>query len=148
MLESRSSEEESQTPNKNDKKIVGIRTDITFEISDDEKNTTVTKKNKDAESIEEDEIIPVFKGYGNGNEPRDNRRWDMINIPVFHGTDDEPHRTGGGDWVRFVPITSVWTTERNNYLSNRGKIECKKNVFVILKFLVTKMLLLRSSTTI
>lgn len=80
------------------------------------------KKNKEAESIDEDDIIPVFKGYG--NEPKsygDGRRWDMINIPVFHGTDDEPSRTGGGDWVRFVPITSVWTTERNNYLSNRGK---------------------------
>lgn len=113
--------------NKNDKKIVGIRTDITFEISDDEKNSTTTKtKNKETESIDEDDIVPVFKGYGNGQDPKsydDNRRWDMINIPVFHGTDDEPRRTGGGggDWVRFVPITTVWTTERNNYLSNRGR---------------------------
>lgn len=107
---------------------MGIRTDITFEISDDAKNsTTVTKKNKEAESIDEDEIVPVFKGYGNVDQPKsfgDNRRWDMINIPVFHGTDDEPSRTGGGgDWVRFVPITSVWTTERNNYLMNRGSKE-------------------------
>ncbi|KAG4070802.1 hypothetical protein HA402_011028 [Bradysia odoriphaga] len=121
-VESRSSEEETRMSNKNDKKIVGIRTDITFEISDDEKNSTKTK-NKDAESIDEDDIVPVFKGYGKGQEPKsygDNRRWDMINIPVFHGTDDEPRRNGGGgDWVHFVPITSVWTTERNNYLSNR-----------------------------
>lgn len=105
---------------------MGIRTDITFEISDDERNATaVLKKNKEAESIDEDDIVPVFKGYGNAHEPKtygDGRRWDMINIPVFHGTDDEPSRNGGGgDWVRFRPITSVWTTERNNYLSNRGE---------------------------
>lgn len=104
---------------------MGIRTDITFEISDDDKNSTsVTKKTKDTESIEEDEIVPVFKGYGNTNEPKSfgDNRWDMINIPVFHRTNDAPTRTGGdGDWVRFVPITSVWTTERNNYLTNRGR---------------------------
>lgn len=77
----------------------------------------------------------MFKGYGNVDEPKsfgDNRRWDMINIPVFHGTDDEPSRTGGGgDWVRFVPITSVWTTERNNYLSNRGR---KKKSMSVIQF--------------
>lgn len=123
-LESRSSEEVPHISSQNDKKIVGIRTDITFEITDDAKNSTgVIKKNIDAESVDEDDIIPVFKGYGNVHEPKsygDNHRWDMINIPVFHGTDDEANRHGGGDWVRFVPITSVWTTERNNYLSNRG----------------------------
>ncbi|KAJ6646957.1 hypothetical protein Bhyg_02174 [Pseudolycoriella hygida] len=122
-IESRSSEEQTQTPNKNDKKIVGIRTDITFEISDENNNSTATaKSNKHAESIDDDEIIPVFKGHGRVQEPNrydDNNGWHMINIPVFHGTDDEPNRTGGGDWVRFVPITTVWTTERNNYLLNK-----------------------------
>lgn len=113
-------------PNKNGNKIVGIRTDITFEINDDNNSTAMTKKSKDAETIQDDDdIIPVFKGYGNVHEQKsygNDRRWDMVNIPVFHGTDDTPHRNGGGgDWVRFVPITSVWTTERNNYLSNRGK---------------------------
>lgn len=77
----------------------------------------------------------MFKGYGNVHEPKnygDSRRWDMVNIPVFHGTDDEANRHGGGDWVHFVPITtSVWTTERNNYLSNRGRS------IIIWKILIT-----------
>ncbi len=125
-LESRSSEEESRMSNKSEKKIVGIRTDITFELSDDgEKNSTTKKSQHDVESIDEEDAVPVFKGYVNVHEPKsyadNNRRWDMINIPVFHGTDDEPNRTGGGgDWVRFTPIANIWTTERNNYLSNRG----------------------------
>lgn len=105
---------------------MGIRTDITFEIDDADTNSTAVakKKGKEAETIHSDEIVPVFKGYNGVHETpksyEDNRRWDMINIPVFHATDDEPRQNGGGDWVRFVPITTVWTTERSNYLPSRG----------------------------
>lgn len=88
----------------------------------------------------------MFKGYGTVHEPKsygDNRRWDMINIPVFHATDDESNRPGGGDWVHFVPITSVWTTERNNYLSNRGS----ENKFLKFQFDRYKLSFNRLSTT-
>lgn len=79
-------------------------------------------------------MVPVFKGttgvegdiiiYDDGNS----RKWDTKVVPVFHGTDDESViRHGGGidNWSNFIPITGVWTTERNYYQppsSDRGKI--------------------------
>lgn len=103
------------------KKTVGIRTDITFEISDDDdsisNSTKTNKKDKeqDSRSDDDDDSVPIIKGNRNDQT---NRRWNSNNVPIFHSTNDENIRHGDGIdvWANHIPAPAVWTTERNYYL--------------------------------
>lgn len=86
------------------KQTVGIRTDITFEITDNKNSTKNSTEQED-----DDEEVPVFKGNGN---PVGNRR-NLPNQPSFHGINDDPLPYDAGTWVHFFPMQNGWTTERS-----------------------------------
>lgn len=100
------------------KQTVGIHTDITFEI-DDKKNNTKPMDGVNAESEENDEEVPVYRGtHTEGDRSNFNRRYDdshRMNQASFHGTndDDQIKYADAGTWIRFLPSANgAWTTER------------------------------------
>lgn len=144
-LESKSNEdaeEEEDAPvdKGGKKKTVGIRTDITFEISDedDDNSTRTDRMEQDSSNEGGDGGVPVIKGTagsdatnGRQNPPGIERRWNTQNIPVFHGTNDDDETAGhnsadnNNNWSNFIPSTARWTTERNYFHlpPPRGKVK-------------------------
>lgn len=105
------------------KQTVGIRTDITFEISGDKNDTKF--EGKEAGS---DDDVPIVRSgggasYGDEDIRRSDDRIDFdSNKPIYHRTNDENYDGGAhGTWVNFFPITSAWTTERNFLPKAYGK---------------------------
>ena len=120
---------------------IGVRTDITFEISNEANDTKVDdkidkKKDKKDKNDDDDDdgIVPVFKGrpstpgskskpgiigvLSNSNEipiiSGFHSRSRPVETPVFHPVNDQHNQYGGDeDWSRFLPKTAIWTTERS-----------------------------------
>lgn len=97
------------------KQTVGIHTDITFEV-DDKKNDTIKTDGRNAESTEDDNEVPIYRGTNDGTDRNNfDRRYDgsgyRANRPGFNG-DETIHYDGTGTWISFVPKNNGWTTER------------------------------------
>lgn len=111
--------------NGNGKQTVGIRTDITFEISDDKNETK--SEGREAGGGNDDDEVPIIRSgdgimYADDGAPKADERIDfnVNNRPIYHRTDDEKFDGTGGTWVNFFPMTSAWTTERNFFTRNNG----------------------------
>lgn len=96
------------------KKSVGIRTDITVELSDNKTDST-----RNAENDDDDREVPVFLGtdLANGRTQVERRYDPNTNQPHFYGTNDDANSFTGGDagtWIRFLPSgnNNGWTTEK------------------------------------
>lgn len=140
--ESRSSGSDSSSSSESaeKKKTVGVRTDVTFEITSGESNDTKTVDEKEIGKDDDNAsipLVPVFKGTpqrgiikGPTKDPNFNDIWSVKPLdnpspprenpsasrgPIFHKTDDERGRYGGGDdsWRQY-PQYAIWTTERYN----------------------------------
>lgn len=130
---SSSSDSSSSSESLEKKNTVGVRTDVTFEITSGETNDT---KSVDVKEIGKDDdnasipIVPVFKGTpdrgsnnGAAKSPNLNDIWMVIPLdnpspqrrPISPKSEDDVYRTGGFDegWKQFPPY-SIWTTERYN----------------------------------
>lgn len=97
-----------------EKKTVGVRTNITIEVSDEEGKPG--KNANDEESIE-NASVPVFKGKpvdANKNRPESKLYFDYSGsreIPVFPKTDEDSFRNL--NWFYFQPpATGYWTTAK------------------------------------
>lgn len=145
ILESKSSgsDSSSSSDSTETKKTVGVRTDVTFEITSGETNDT-TKTVDEKEIGKEDDnasipVVPVFKGTadrggstkGNNTDSIYNEILSVIPLenpaspapsrgPIFHNTHDDDRNSfvgsgSGGDnaWKQF-PQYAIWTTERYN----------------------------------
>lgn len=90
---SSSSDSSSSSGDSGEKQTVGVRTDITFEISNESNDTkTVDDKidrgKKNSKKDDEDDNVPIFKGTagtGTTKSPNDIFAYN----PVFHQTNDE-----------------------------------------------------------
>lgn len=122
------------------KQTVGIRTDITFEVTNSKNGTKPNQDGRKAESdSDEDAEVPIFRGTDESNN-RDSfhRRYDSRHIannrPMFQRTNDDVIQFDrSGSWVNFVPVT--WTTERNYEQNLIQQSECELlcvNIFLIL----------------
>lgn len=105
------------------KQTVGIHTDITFELDDNnKKNDTRKTDGKNAESGEDDSEVPIYRGtHTQGDRNHFNRRYDpnyYMNQEHVHGqtNNDDNYKYADADdgtWVRFLPMSNGgWTTER------------------------------------
>ncbi|CAG9797963.1 unnamed protein product [Chironomus riparius] len=132
--DSSSSSDSSET-----KKVVGVRTDVTFEITSGETNDTKTVDEKEIGKEDDNAsipVVPVFKGTpdrggissGHVKESIDNEILSVIPLenpsqplpprgPIFHRQDDRNQFNGGGhsdeSWKQ-IPQYAIWTTERYN----------------------------------
>lgn len=126
------------------KKSVGIRTDVTIEISDEDGSSdggNKTRKNRkkngngvtvvddddDDDPNDKDRKVPVIKGSGTGGGAKidgggdgsagPEPKWHLHNVPVFYGSNDRP---SVDRWENRIPpvVPAVWTTEPNFYLHN------------------------------
>lgn len=115
------SEAKSESNESGEIKTVGIRTDITVEISSEingtSKNTKKGDKGGKDQPKNDNASVPVYKGRDTPN-PNPPSIVNNNNYPIFHGTNDEHaiRRFGSDDhWNKFLPITGIWTTERTFY---------------------------------
>lgn len=126
------SESSSSSESSEKKKTVGVRTDVTFEITSGENETKTVEekeigKDDDNASIP---IVPVYKGTpdrgskkGGAKDPNFNDIWSVKplenpsppGIPTHHSPYDDRNRYGGDEnsWKQF-PQYAIWTTERYN----------------------------------
>lgn len=111
---------------------MGVRTDVTFEITSSENDT----KTVDEKEIGKDDdnasipIVPVYKGTpdrgstrGGAKDPNFNDIWSVKplenpsppNVPSYRNPYEEGSLYGGGDinWKQY-PQYAIWTTERYN----------------------------------
>lgn len=108
---------------------MGIRTDITFEISGDKNDTKLEGK----ETGNNDDVPIVRSGsgtiYTDGTIRRSDDRIDFDSTkPIYHRENDENFNSAHGTWVNFFPMTSAWTTERNFLPNAYGKcIQCAES---------------------
>lgn len=105
---------------------------MTFEITSGESNDTRTVDEKEIGKDDDNAsipLVPIFKGKpdrgnnGGAKDPNFNDIWSVKPLeyplpsqrPIYHQTDDERNRFGGGGegWKQF-PQFAIWTTERNN----------------------------------
>lgn len=105
------------------KKTVGIRTNITIEVSDEDNNTNSDSRDRssaaDEESIE-NSSVPVFKGKRvdpNKNRPESKLFYDYSGSkeaplpPIFPKVDDDSFRNL--NWFYFQPPSAgYWTTAK------------------------------------
>lgn len=139
MVESKSSGSESSSSSESGekKKTVGVRTDVTFEITSGETNDTKTIDEKEIGNDDNASIpiVPVFKGKPDrgsnrvgSNDPKRNPGFNDVwsvkpldnpnapNGPNFHTSFDIGNRYGGGnDGWQGQPQYEIWTTERYNH---------------------------------
>lgn len=120
----------SSSESREKKKTVGVRTDVTFEITSGEVNDTKTVDEKEIGKDDDNAsipIVPVFKGKpdSGGNKdfwsvkPLDNPT-PPLGVPIYQqpATNDDRNRYGGNGgsddrWKQF-PQYAIWTTERYN----------------------------------
>ncbi|XP_063700581.1 uncharacterized protein LOC134830900 isoform X2 [Culicoides brevitarsis] len=129
--ESKSSEssESSSSGDRTSSGSIGVRTDVTFEISnetnetrsqEDNNNKKKTKKKKNGEDDDDDDI-PVIKGRTTPPKKKvDVTTWRPKVRPVFPKSEsDETIRSRAGPpnvpWTKNFPGNAVWTTERNYF---------------------------------
>lgn len=128
ILESKSSGSESSSSSESSekKKTVGVRTDVTFEITSGEtQNDTKTVDEKEIGKEDDNAsipIVPVFKGTPDrgsnrpvGKDPNFNDIWSVKPLDYPGGSNfqkkDEADRFDSGDnWKQYA----IWTTERYN----------------------------------
>lgn len=137
MTESRSSsgsESSSSSESSEKKKTVGVRTDVTFEITSGETNDTKTVDEKEIGKDDDNAsipVVPVFKGKPDrgegGNKGGSNWSVKPLDHPSATGGlgynyNRQPNRNSQEDrnqyasdesW-RQVPQYAIWTTERYN----------------------------------
>lgn len=134
--ESKSSEssDSSSSGDRTSSGSIGVRTDVTFEISNETNETksqedTGNKKKvgskgtKDRKNNEDDEDdIPVIKGRTSPPKKGSNdvTTWRPLVRPIFPKSDsDDSFRNRGGPpnipWTKTFPNSAVWTTERNYF---------------------------------
>lgn len=116
---------------------MGVRTDVTFEITSGETNDTKTVDEKEIGKVDDNAsipVVPVFKGkpdrgsnrVGSENpnrNPNFNDVWSVKPLenpapppqPNYHNSYDVRNRYGGGNngWQP-SPQYEIWTTERYN----------------------------------
>lgn len=122
--ESKSSE--SSDSNSSDRSSVGVRTDVTFEISNESnetksdedmglsKNSTRTDKNK--KDKDDGKEVPVIKGRPTppkSPESNDITTWRPQVRPLYHS--DSRESRVPENWFHNFPRAGVWTTERSDY---------------------------------
>jgi hypothetical protein len=121
---SSASQSSSSSESKEKKKTVGVRTDVTFEITSGETNDTKTvdeketgKEGKDEDNEDNPNVI-FFKGKpdrGSSNKnTNDNELWSVkpLEYPNNPGKDDK--NAVDNNWNQ-VPQYAIWTTERYNH---------------------------------
>lgn len=134
VIESRSSgsgsESSSSSESSEKKKTIGVRTDVTFEITSGETNDTKTVDEKEVGKDDDNASIPgvpVFKGKPDrgGNRGASNDMWSVkpLDNPSVPGgssynqnnrnTNNDRNRYDASDesWNQ-VPQYAIWTTER------------------------------------
>lgn len=136
------SESSSSSDSSENKKTVGVRTDVTFEITSGETNDTKTIDEKEIGKEDDNAsipVVPVFKGRPdrggiNNGYYKDSNDDDFLSViplenpsqplpprgPFFHNTQDGNHHYGSGagghseeSWKQ-IPQYAIWTTERYN----------------------------------
>lgn len=135
--ESKSSEssESSSSGDRTSSGSIGVRTDVTFEISNETNETRSQEDNKDRkkgkgkdkkknEEHDDDDDIPVIKGRTTPPKKKpmhDVTTWRPMVRPIFPKSDsDESFQRRGGNpsnvpWTKTFPGNTVWTTERNYF---------------------------------
>lgn len=126
------SESSSSSESSEKKKTIGVRTDVTFEITSGETNDTKTVDEKEIGKDDDNAsipVVPVFKGKPDRSNNKGGSR-DMWSVKPL----DHPSATGGINYNqnnrndnkdrnrydasdeswRQVPQYAIWTTERYN----------------------------------
>ncbi|KAG5674790.1 hypothetical protein PVAND_004738 [Polypedilum vanderplanki] len=121
LKESKSSNSDSSasSDSSENKKTVGVRTDVTFEITSGETNDTKTVDEKEIGKEDDNAsipVVPVFKGTSDRREnPASSappvRRPVFTDNRNFYGNADRENEHG---WKQSIPQYAIWTTERYN----------------------------------
>jgi hypothetical protein len=142
QTESKSSGSDSSSSNESSnekKKTIGVRTDVTFEITSAESNDTKIFDEKEVGKADDNASIPevpVFKGTNRGStddgskDPNMNDIWSVkpLDNPTpgrsFNPYDDRNrYGVGQGDQdSNQYPQFAIWTTERYNNRHNNQPV--------------------------
>lgn len=131
QLESKSSGSESSSSSESleKKKTIGVRTDVTFEITSGEtQNDTKTADEKEIGKDDDNAsipIVPVFKGKPDRGsnkpavkDPNFNDIWSVKPLESggsnFHKVEDKERFDGDDNNWKHFPQYAIWTTERYN----------------------------------
>lgn len=139
------------------KKTVGVRTDVTFELTSGEDHNDTISSNRTRTNEAEDNasipVVPVFKGKpergGNGGggsnnrglvrDPNFNDLWSVkpLEDPAAQRPAPEryppPNRRVDDDYPQYV----IWTTERNNHrrpIDQQPPVHFHRGEFCILNY--------------
>lgn len=133
------SESSSSSESSEKRKTIGVRTDVTFEITSAESNDTKIFDEKEIGKVDDNAsipIVPVFKGTNRGStkdeskDPNLNDIWSVkpLDNPTpghtaFHHSNnpyDDRNRYGVADQNgNAYPQFAIWTTERYNRKHNQ-----------------------------
>lgn len=123
---SSASQSSSSSESKEKKKTVGVRTDVTFEITSGETNDTKTVDEKETgkdEKEDDNESTPnviFFKGKPDRGSkepatknPYDNELWSVKPLEYPNNPSKDDRINVDNSWNQ-VPQYAIWTTERYN----------------------------------
>ena len=109
------------------KKTVGISTNITIEVSDEEQENKSKSDGNTADEDTENASVPVFKGRPvdkNKNRPESKLYFDYSGsreTPIFPKTDDDSFRNL--NWFHFQPPSvGYWTTAKPRTEGNEASV--------------------------
>lgn len=97
------------------KQTLGVHTDITFEVNETKNDTKKSDGRKAEGEDAEDEEVIIYKGTGDDRNNFNRRHDPSMFRPNLYEINDETVSIGGADsgtWVRFLPSSNGWTTER------------------------------------
>lgn len=122
---SSASQSSSSSESKEKKKTVGVRTDVTFEITSAESNDTQTVDDKEIskdgkEDKNADDNVIFFKGKPDRGSkpatknPNDNELWSVKPLEYPNNPSKDDRNPIDNSWNQ-VPQYAIWTTERYNH---------------------------------